>query len=199
MRRLESGDRSAAQSLWNLYHDRLIRLASRRLHGSPRGAADEEDVALIVLDEFFRRAERQKCTTVHNDDDLWRLLVVIVKRRVRNLHRDLGRQKRGGGHLIPEPDLMKVDHPSVPLDGFPSKEPPPDMIALWADECRRFFSLLADERLRGVATMRQEGYTDEEIAAKLLCTRRTVQRWLKIVRKIWMPYGNDSRYTLRGH
>lgn len=200
IRRLEDGDRSAAQPLWDRYYGRLTRLAARRLQGTPRGVADEEDVALDVLHEFFRRVERRR-VEMHDRDDLWRLLVVITKRRVRNLHRDRGRLKRGGGRLVPEPSGPAADRPAaVPLDGFPSREPPPDAIVLWAEESRRLLALLEDERLRVVAVMRLEGYADGEIAAKLSCTRRSVQRRLQAVRASWEgEFARGSEAVLRCH
>ena len=53
-----SGDRDGAQALWNVYFQRLVALARVRLRGTPRRAADEEDVALSAFDSFFRGVER---------------------------------------------------------------------------------------------------------------------------------------------
>ena len=39
--------------------------------------------------------------------------------------------------------------------------------------------------LRAVALWKMEGYTHEEIAAKLRCVRFTVDRKLKAIRRIW--------------
>jgi len=55
---LKNGDRAAAQPLWEAYFHRLVALARKRLRGTPRRAADEEDVALCAFDSFYRRAER---------------------------------------------------------------------------------------------------------------------------------------------
>src|SRR5262249_5412187 len=55
---LKEGDRAAAQPLWDAYFRRLVGLARARLRGTPRGMADEEDVALSAFDSFCRRAER---------------------------------------------------------------------------------------------------------------------------------------------
>ena len=43
---LEAGDPAAAQKLWQAYFQRLVGLARKKLRGTPRRAADEEDVAL---------------------------------------------------------------------------------------------------------------------------------------------------------
>jgi len=37
-----------------------------------------------------------------------------------------------------------------------------------------------------VATWRMEGYATEEIAARLGCTTRTVQRKLDLIRRAWL-------------
>ena len=55
---LRAGDRAAAQRLWQGYFHRLVSLARQKLRGAPRGMADEEDLALIALDSFFRGAEK---------------------------------------------------------------------------------------------------------------------------------------------
>jgi hypothetical protein len=44
--RLKGGDPAAAQPLWERYFKRLVRLAHQKLRDLPRGAADEQDVAL---------------------------------------------------------------------------------------------------------------------------------------------------------
>ena len=64
-------------------------------------------------------------------------------------------------------------------------EPTPELAAQVADECRRLLGLLRDESLRSVALWKMEGYTHEEIAAKLGCVRYTVDRKLKAIRHIW--------------
>ena len=40
---------TAAAKLWRCYFGRLVRLARARLKAAPRGAADEEDVALSAF------------------------------------------------------------------------------------------------------------------------------------------------------
>ena len=53
---LKDGDRAAAQPLWEAYFHRLVALARKRLRGTPRRAADEEDVALCAFDNGFYNA-----------------------------------------------------------------------------------------------------------------------------------------------
>ena len=42
---LKQGDQRAAERVWELYSEKLVRLAARRLHGLSKRDRDEEDVA----------------------------------------------------------------------------------------------------------------------------------------------------------
>jgi hypothetical protein len=55
---LQAGDPADAQQLWQQYFQRLVGLARKNLAGSPRRAADEEDVALSAFDTFCRNAQK---------------------------------------------------------------------------------------------------------------------------------------------
>jgi DNA-directed RNA polymerase specialized sigma24 family protein len=54
-----------------------------------------------------------------------------------------------------------------------------------ADECRRLFDLLGDPDLRSIALWKMNGETNEEIAARLGCVVRTVERRQAVIRSIW--------------
>ena len=83
--RLKGGDPAAAQRLWQSYFRRLVGLARHKLQGAPRRAADEEDVALSAFDSFCRGAEQGRFPQLHDRDNLWRLLVCITDRKLKNL------------------------------------------------------------------------------------------------------------------
>ena len=89
---LKHGDRAAAEALWRAYFHRLVALARDRLRGTPRRAADEEDVALAAFDSFYRRAERGQFPKLEGRDDLWQLLFVITVRKAVDLTRREARQ-----------------------------------------------------------------------------------------------------------
>jgi DNA-directed RNA polymerase specialized sigma24 family protein len=54
-----------------------------------------------------------------------------------------------------------------------------------SEECERLRRGLNDEELNSVALLRMEGYTVDEIAARLGCVARTVKRKLQLIRDIW--------------
>jgi len=58
-----------------------------------------------------------------------------------------------------------------------------------ADACHCLLEQLPDEALRQVALWKLEGYSNAEIAAKLACIERTVERKLARIRRIWGKVG----------
>src|SRR4051794_36213341 len=97
---LRSGDRAAADRLWDAYLNRLLALARAKLGSSPRQVADEEDVALSAFDSFYRRAELGQFARLSDRNDLWQILVVITERKAVDLMRREGRQSRGQGKVL---------------------------------------------------------------------------------------------------
>jgi DNA-directed RNA polymerase specialized sigma24 family protein len=185
---LQDGDQAVAQNLWQNYFQRLVELARKRLRGTTRDAADEEDVAVSAFASFCRGAGRGRFPQLHDRDDLWRLLVIITARMAMNLVKYVRRQKRGGGRVLGEAALAGALPDSTggaDLGQFPDPEPTPAFAAQVAEECRRLLARLEEGELRAVALWKMEGYTTEEIAAKLDCVPRTVDRKLRRIRTIW--------------
>jgi DNA-directed RNA polymerase specialized sigma24 family protein len=172
---LRAGDQAAVDPLWHRYFDRLVAVARARLLRAPRRAADEEDVALSAFHSFCRAAERGRFLKLDDRDDLWRLLVKFTTRKAAHFLRDGSRLKRGGHN----------NGEIVDLDSIAGEEPSPDFVAEVAEECRRLLAQLGEETLRCVAVWKMEGYTNEEIAGKLACVPRTVERKLRLIRAIW--------------
>jgi DNA-directed RNA polymerase specialized sigma24 family protein len=175
---LRAGNPEAAGPLWERYFRRLVALARARLHSAPRRSADEEDVALSAFDSFCRGAGQGRFPHLDDRDDLWRLLVTITARKVYHLRRDEGRKKRGGGAA---PSFAA----SAELEQVVGQEPTPEFAAQVAEECRRLLDSLGDPTLRAVALWKMEGYTSEEIAVRLDCAPRTVERKLRLIRDTW--------------
>jgi len=188
---LKGGDAAAAQRLWERYFDRLVRLARAKLGAMPRGAADEEDVALSAFHTFCQGAARGRFPRLDDRDNLWRLLVTITARKALNQVRRQARQKRGGGRVLVGSAQAggEDDTDGAGLEQVVGQEPTPQFAAMVADECRRLLVALDDEMLRQVALLRMEGYSDEEIAARVDCSLRTVSRKLALVRKAWLREG----------
>jgi DNA-directed RNA polymerase specialized sigma24 family protein len=185
---LKAGDARAAQQLWNSYFPKLVRLARRALLGRPLAAADEEDVALSAFDSFCRGATQDCFPRLDDRDDLWQLLVLLTARKVNRLLIHEHRQKRGGGAvrhlsaLADESGVMEVI----------GREPTPAFAAQVAEEFRARLEVLGDAGLRAVALAKLEGYTNDEIAARLGVVERTIARRLRLIRMLWSAEGEPS-------
>lgn len=186
--KLGQGDPAAAESLWAQYFSKLVRLARRELGATPRRAADEEDVALSAMHSFCRGLAGQRFPQVHDEDNLWKLLVTITARKACAARRRHYAQKRGGGHVRGESIFAQLGSEQSPIDGLGAvlgREPTPELACMVAEDCTRLLDRLGDEKLRQVATLTLEGYSTAEIAQQLGVLQRTVQRKLDTIRKIW--------------
>jgi DNA-directed RNA polymerase specialized sigma24 family protein len=182
LQRLQVGDPAAAQPLWERYFARLVGLARKKLQGAPQRLADEEDVALSAFDSFCRNTEQGRFPQLVDREGLWQLLVVLTARKAAHLVRAQGQQKRGGGAGKRPLDAAAA---GPALEQLLSREPSPAFAAEVADECQRLLSLLGDRELEAVALWKMQGYTNEEIAAKLGYVVRSVKRKLRLIRERW--------------
>ena len=184
MMHLAEGDADAAQKIWNDYFGKLVRLARHKLDGIPRRDSDEEDVALSAMNSFYQGLAQHKFDHLHHRDDLWKLLVTITARKATARRRLYFAQKRGGGWVRGESIFGQPDE-AEGLVRILGAEPTPELAAEVAENCRKLLDQLPDETLRRVALWTLEGYRTEEIAEKLGCVRRTVERKLGRIREIW--------------
>jgi RNA polymerase sigma factor (sigma-70 family) len=167
--RLSAGDSDAAGPLWDRYFRRMVALAAGRLPGR---AGDAEDVALSAFFQFCRAAGEHRFARLASRDDLWHLLVVLTARKAIDWRKHLGARKRGG----PTAELP---------DEVAGSGDDPALAAVVADQIRALFDRLDDDDQRAIAQLKLDGYTNDEIAARMNCTVRTVCRRLALIRDIW--------------
>jgi DNA-directed RNA polymerase specialized sigma24 family protein len=180
------GDSQAIGQLWQCYFERLVGLARQKLAGVPRRAADEEDVALSAFASFCRAARAGRFPDLAHRQGLWRLLIRLTAEKAVDQVRREGRVKRGGGRVRGESAFAHGDSSSVDqgLAQIIGDVPTPEFAAMVAEECARLLRCLDDD-LRPVALAKMEDYTNQEIASKLGCSLSTVERSLRLIRKIW--------------
>jgi DNA-directed RNA polymerase specialized sigma24 family protein len=185
--RLKAGEVEAAQKLWNRYSAELLRVAKGRLGQSPRGAADEEDVALSVFGSVFRGVAEGRFKHISTRDELWWLLLTIAKRKtVDHIRRETAQKRhpqsgrpssgRGAGQPLSAP---------MSLDELVSSAPTPDFLVALEEQYLRLLDMLRNDQLREIAVLRIEGYNVAEISQKLAVGQRAVERKLQLIRVRW--------------
>jgi DNA-directed RNA polymerase specialized sigma24 family protein len=174
---LAQGDHSAARHLWEFLRQRLLNLAKREVaHSSPR-SYDEEDVALSAFDALCRVIQDGHHVFA-NRHALWRYVAAITVNKARNWRRHENCARRGGG-------VERVCEDAIFLEAIVSPEPPADVAMLMQEECHRLIARLGRRDVQAVALLKVDGYTNDEVADHLGCTRRSVQRRLAVIREIW--------------
>ncbi len=99
---------------------------------------------------------------------------VIDKRR-----HDL-RQRRGGEVEICSLDDRGDDENIIQAVG---DEPSPEMVLMMNESVEQFFSHLGVGHLRDLAGAKLEGYSNAELAQRLQCSERTIERRLHLIRE----------------
>lgn len=174
---LQHGDDEAERKLWQRYFQRMAGLARKHIPNYSGRIADEEDVALSAFESFFRRSGEGKLREVQGRDELWRLLALITKRKALNAVRHDEAAKRGGGRLRLETQSLEIA----------DSEPTPQHAVEILDEVERLLDvvLAQEDQLRFIVIRKLEGYGTAEIASRLNCTQRTVQRKFERICILW--------------
>ncbi len=191
---LSGGDQEAAAKLWDAYFTKLVVLAKRKFGSVRLRDVDEEDVALSAMKSFCRGLADRKFDAVENRNDLWKLLVTITSRKATAKLRRHFARKRGAGKVRGESIFLgDAGERSEGIGGILGKEPTPELAEELAENCHLYLDRLDDETLRRIALLTLEGYRTEEIATRLGCVRRTVERKLERIRAIWSETSTEDQ------
>ena len=192
---LRNGQDVAINKLWQLYFQRMVHVARRKLDGSNRVVRDEEDVALSAFKSFcigFRQG-RFSADTVQ--DNLWPLLVTLTINKSIDYIRLQNRAKRGGAVRNNSTSHLKTS--VVTLDEIVANSPSPELQVALDDSFQKLLVMLDatnDPTLRQIALLTIEGEDPARIASILDdCSVRTIQRKLKTIRAIWETSVHESQ------
>ncbi|HYH63119.1 MAG TPA: ECF-type sigma factor [Urbifossiella sp.] len=180
---LRRGDNAAAGELWAAYFARMVAVAGRKLTAAGR-AADDEDAALSAFKSFCLGAKAGRFPQLTDRGNLWPLLLALTAHKCVDQIRHATRLKRGGpaGNVAADLDLVT------------SREPTPELLA---EVNERLVALLdcldrtGDPALRRIAVWKLEGESTDDIAERLGCSRRTVERKLAVVELVWDREADD--------
>jgi RNA polymerase sigma factor (sigma-70 family) len=171
IRAVQDGSSSAVRPLLLAYFDRLVRLAGQRLRNLPDLASYDEDLALRSFHSVYRRLrDPMRPLDLAGRGDLWHLLAARTISRAIDLIRRHRPAEVPGGEDVTQ--LL-------------TRDPTPEEAAELADECRRLLDSLQEPELRQIALWKVEGYSHEEIAERLDCVPRTIERKVSRIRLLW--------------
>lgn len=193
--RAREGDEEAFGRLWEHYFGHLAAVARKRLGLVALKIGDEEDVALSAFKSLYVGLGEERFPWVRNRQDLWKLLVVITKRKSLAWREHERREKRGGARLRDQAAAGATLGvlPEEVFEQLVSAEPTPAFLAELKENCQGLFDRLPADDYKRIALWTMEGYTQEEIADRLGCSRRTVIRKLDVIRELWLAEGAVER------
>jgi RNA polymerase sigma factor (sigma-70 family) len=169
---LKDGDEAALGKLHRRYWPALVELARQKLKGAPGRAADEEDVAQQALWSFYRGLRAGRAPRLANRHDLLALLTHIIACKAVNQIEHEHAHKRGGRAVLDD------------LSDVPDAERTPLEQAILHDCYDRFVGGLP-ENLRPFAELYLAHCTHKEIAERLGCVERTVERKIGRILARW--------------
>jgi RNA polymerase sigma factor (sigma-70 family) len=192
---LRSGDATerdlAARLIWRRYFRDLLELARNNLNKRIRRREDEEDVLQSMYKSFCLRQQRGEFD-LSGRDALWRLLVTITLRKARNVAKKQARDRRDIAREQTISDRDDGESAHWALEQMDAAGPSPAEAVLLNEALERRLEVLADPELRQIALWRLEGYTNREIADRLDCTERSVERRMERIRSKWTSYDDRS-------
>jgi DNA-directed RNA polymerase specialized sigma24 family protein len=162
---------------WQNQLDRLSRFANHRIPKAARRNFDGDDVAASALRSYFRMDRNE------NDEECWGLLRTIAERKISKKLRAMNTEKRGAGTVRGESVFEGA--PGTGLAAAPADDTSPSARMRHREDAEGLLALLPRESLRAVAKLRLEGLEDREIAERLGCGLRTVERRMGLIRRCW--------------
>ena len=172
-----AGDEQAARQLFDTYVERLLALARRRISQRLAGRVDPEDVVQSVFRTFFHRA-REGQFHVADQDELGKLLVRIT---VHKTLRQVAFHQAAKRNL--QQEVAQGPEPQQRLQELFDREPTPDEAVTFLDQLEHFLSRLRPQE-RQILELRLQGFSNDEIAARLGIYDRKIRRAIERVRAL---------------
>jgi RNA polymerase sigma factor (sigma-70 family) len=189
---MQRGEDGAFDLFFKKHYDRLVRYARKRIGTFPLRTLDEEDVALSAMNSLFNNI-RQNRVEAQSSVELWQILAAIAKRKLINHREQQHALKRGGGNVRGDSIWTQGGDENV----FHSHADPrldilPDSQIELLETTERLFQRLEDDKMRDVARLMLEGYRIDDIAERLNCVPRTINRKILRIRELWSEVLNND-------
>lgn len=183
---LRSSDRrvrdEAATRIWERYVGPLLGLVTRNLDQRIQRREGPDDVLQSMYLSFVD-GQRRANAALQSREDLWRLLVHITFCKLANTAKKHQAARRDVRRELPMAGGRDGASGSDDLiDRLDRAEPTAEDAMVLQEELEEWLRPLPPD-LRQVALWRLEGYTNQEISAKIERTERSVELKLQIIRE----------------
>lgn len=176
-------EEEAAQLLWERFFARLSNFANQKIYSRHKRLFDGDDIASSALFALVDGLKNKRFTRLSNRDALWQLLVVIASRKISNEGQYYDRIKRGGGKVV---DFKFADAEDAKQLTTQLENKDGENFVEFDLICDELLESLPNAQYREIAMHRLAGYNNDEIAKKLDCSKRTIERKLKTIQLIWL-------------
>jgi len=183
----EARDDEACEQLWEIYFDRVIRIARSRMQNFSSRDFGEDDIAASAMKSFYVAAENGRLDSINNRDSLWRVLSTITARKASQKNRRFRTGKRNNGQTLTFTDAASQSasesHPTAPDPVAPGSDEA--FVGQLLLECQEKLESIPAPRLRQIALMRLEGCDLGEISDATDLSQSSVKDKLRAIRQIW--------------
>ena len=159
----------AQAEIFRRYYPQLVEHLRTQLSNQVLRGGDEEDLAASAIQAFFTAADQQRLPELEHRGNLWAVMLTIARRKAANQLKR--RQSRGhSGFVEQSPDIADPRGDTTVDAGAIVKE---------------MLDALADDGLHLIAILKLEGFSNQEVADHVDRSVATVERRLKLIRKLW--------------
>jgi RNA polymerase sigma factor (sigma-70 family) len=181
--RARAGDQAAWDELYRTCHPKLLRAVRRRLDAPLRSLYDSTDFASDVWRSLVRRRDEFDFPSlgalIAFLSKVAREKVIDEYRKQHALKNDIRRRRSLDG--------MEGDGP--PDRGLTSADPTPSQVTIAKEGLERLGARLTDPEQRRALELKEQGYSNEEIALLLNWHVRKVQRFFQDLGSSWPGAG----------
>ena len=189
---MQKGEDWAFDTFFKTHYERLVQFAKKRIGDFPLRTFDEEDVALSAMNSLFN-CLRENRFEAQNSIELWQILITITKNKLINRREREHAQKRGGGKVRGDSIWTQTGENNLFHEQPDTKQPmTPDAQVELLETTDMLFQRLEDDKTREIARLLLEGYRINDIAEKLNCVRRTIERKIVRIRELWNEVPNNE-------
>lgn len=184
LQRVKEGESFAQMQLFDRYQSSLLALANNRTRKGSVSGEDAESVVVSAFYDFLVGAQKGKFRKLADRQDLWQVLLMLLKRRAVSEHRSATAKKRTPQASLDDPHSHLAFRQVEETVDY--QQLTPVEICQFEEEFRLRLQELTDSKLREVALAKLSGFSNQEIADNLECSLRSVERKLALIRRKWM-------------